>query len=156
LTIGFGNLKWIIISFRMKSFLFKSFIYSCIDFRSSLLPPLARRSHIRMVFPSKFWANFSIYFSFMLERQTNANFPIKCGGHVNTFPLLSKMFHLSHSRRIVSQRLKTRSKRRKMLMYSFINFTLNTCFNISSKCYMMNRNKKIKKVSKSNILRTNF
>jgi hypothetical protein len=78
----------------------------------------------------------------MLERQTNVNFPIKCGGRVDTFPLLPKMFHLPHSRRIVSQRLKTRFKRRKMLMYSFINLTLKTHFNISSKCCLMNHNKK--------------
>jgi len=56
-------------------------------------------------------------------------------------PMLSKMLQFSHSTRFVSHKWKIGSKRRKKLMHSLVDSTLNIGFNVSSNCYTVTKNK---------------
>jgi len=49
------------------------------------------------------------------------------------------MLQFSHSTRTISHMWKIGSKRRKILMYSLVDLTLNTSFNVSSNCYTITK-----------------
>jgi hypothetical protein len=139
-AIDFGNLKWIIVSFQMTTFFFKSLALTLSKGRP---PPLARWPWIVMVFARKLHASFSNCFSFMFERYPNVDYSINVGRRIDTYPLLSKILQFSHSTRTVSHMWKIRSKIRRILVHSLVDLMLNIGFKISLYCYMV-KHKKIK------------
>ncbi len=102
---------------------------------------LCRSITNRIIFARRPRTIFSNFFSFKFKRQPNVNFFISIGGQVDMSPMLSKMLQFSHSTRFVSHKWKIGSKRRKKLMHSLVDSTLNIGFNVSSNCYTVTKNK---------------
>jgi hypothetical protein len=76
------------------------------------------------------FARFLNYFSLRFEGEQNVDLKLFLRMS-STSPLPFKMLHLSHSIKIVSQRLKTRFETR-MFVYSFVESTSNIALNVSS------------------------
>ncbi len=108
------------ISLRITTFCFRTLVILYIDLRSGFLPPLVGHSHNVIVWSSNPLANFSNCFSFKFARQPNANFPMGFGGRAGMSPLPSKILHLSHRRRTLSQSWKTMFDESRILMHSLI------------------------------------
>jgi hypothetical protein len=65
-----------------------------------------------------------------LEKQSNVDFPISFGDLTWTSLVPSKMLHISHYTKIISQRWKTMYEEKRMFIHSFINLMFKICFNV--------------------------